>query len=128
MRIIIGSIILFIVSARSVFAAQLCPAGQFSALCNINIANGGGTTFVTSIVTILLILAILLALFFFIWGGIRWITSGGDKQKIDQARATLTASIVGLIIAFISFFIVNFISYLFTGQAISSFALPTLVK
>ncbi|OGH21413.1 MAG: hypothetical protein A2958_01300 [Candidatus Levybacteria bacterium RIFCSPLOWO2_01_FULL_38_13] len=60
-------------------------------------------------VTLLLLAAIFLALFYMIQAGIQWITSGGDKQRIEQARLRLTYSVVGLIIAFFSFFMINFI-------------------
>lgn len=64
-------------------------------------------------VTIMLILVVILALIFFIWGGIMWVTSGGDKQKVTAARSRLTYAIVGLVIAFLAFFIVNVIGYVF---------------
>src|SRR5690349_7405124 len=78
-----------------------CPRGttggtNFAGLCNISANNIG--TLISSIVTILLIAAAIIALFFLIWGGIRWITSGGDKSKVDSARQTIIASIIGLIV------------------------------
>lgn len=83
-----------------------CPgAGQFSKLCNLNANNLGGI--VGTAVTFILIIAVLIALFFLILGGIRWITSGGDKAKVDSARQTITAAIVGLVIAFLAFFILS---------------------
>lgn len=64
-------------------------------------------------VTIMIILAVILALIFFIWGGIMWITSGGDKAKIASARSRLTYAIIGLLVAFGAFFIVSIIGYVF---------------
>jgi hypothetical protein len=58
-------------------------------------------------VTIAIIAAIILALFFLIWGGLQWITSGGDKAKLEGARKTLTFAVIGLIVVFLGFFIVN---------------------
>lgn len=54
-----------------------------------------------------------ISLIFVVWAGVRWITSGGDKQKLASARAQLTWAIIGLIIIFLSFFIINLISYVF---------------
>lgn len=84
-----------------------CPpsSSQFSPLCNLN-ANRIGPV-VSSVVTILLIGAALIALFFLIFGGIKWITSGGDKSKVESARNTIIASIIGLIIALLAFFIIT---------------------
>lgn len=50
------------------------------------------------------------ALFIIIWGGYKFMTSGGDPKQLDTARKTLTYAIIGLIIVFLSFFIINFIS------------------
>ncbi len=58
-------------------------------------------------ITLVIVVSVLLTLFFLISGGIDMITSGGDKQKVVNARHKLTFAIVGLIIVFLSFFIVN---------------------
>lgn len=73
-------------------------------------------TLLTTGITILLIFAILLSLFFLIYGGISFITSAGDKQKVVAARQKLTYAIVGLIIVLASFFIVNFVYEIFGLQ------------
>ncbi len=59
------------------------------------------------------IIAALLALFYFIYGGIQWITSGGDKTKVQAARNKMVYSVIGLIIVFLAFFIVTLIGSLF---------------
>jgi hypothetical protein len=46
-------------------------------------------------------------------GGFMFATSGGDEPKIDRAKAILTQSIMGLIIAFGSYMIVYFIQSFF---------------
>lgn len=62
---------------------------------------------------ILIILCIALSLIYIVIGSIQWITSGGDKTKLDAARKKLTWAVVGLIITFLAFFIVSVIGYLF---------------
>ena len=42
-------------------------------------------------------------LFSFLYGGILWIISGGDKEKLKNAKSRLTNSLLGLTILF-SFF------------------------
>jgi hypothetical protein len=61
-------------------------------------------------ITLLLLLAILLSLAYIVIGGFKWITSGGDKQKLESARMTIIYAIVGLVIAFFAFLIINIIS------------------
>lgn len=38
------------------------------------------------------------AFFYILWGGIRYITSGGDEKKTAGARQTIINAIVGLIL------------------------------
>jgi len=45
-----------------------------------------------------IILAAIITFAFLIWGGIEWITSGGDKAKYEAARNRITAALVGLAI------------------------------
>lgn len=63
------------------------------------------------LITLLIIIAIVLSLLFIIWGGIDWITSGGDKQKLQSARHKIVFALVGLVIVFVSFFIINAVYY-----------------
>lgn len=107
-----------------VHAATLCPGGQYSTLCNLKIEEGN--TIVSTIITTLLILAIILCVIFLIWGGIRWIMSNGDQAKTQAARGTITAAIVGLVIALLAFTIVSVISYIVTGQSFDGLTIPTL--
>ena len=78
-------------------------------------------------VTTLFVFAIVLTLFFLILGGISFITSGGDKQKVVSARLRLTYAVVGLIIIFLSFFIVNIIGGFF-GVNLLSAPIPALME
>ena len=52
----------------------------------------------TGIVSFLLLSAFALAFFYLIFGGISWLTSGGDKANIEAARNKILAAIIGLII------------------------------
>lgn len=61
----------------------------------------------------LFIAAVLATLFFIIWGGIQWISSGGDAKSIDGARKKITFAVVGLIITFMSFLIINIVGRFF---------------
>ena len=77
------------------------------------------------IITILFIIAVLIALAFLILGGIKWITSGGDKGGVETARNQIIAAVVGLIIVFLAFFILNLVLGLF-GLNLFDLKLPTL--
>jgi hypothetical protein len=53
-------------------------------------------------------------------GGFQFITAGGDPQKVEQAKKTLTYAIAGIILLALAFLILRFIST-FTGVDVTQF-------
>lgn len=53
---------------------------------------------ISAVVGTIMIIAALLAFLYLILGGIKWITSGGDKAGMEEARNKITHAIVGLIV------------------------------
>lgn len=53
---------------------------------------------ISALVGTILIIAALLAFLYLILGGVKWITSGGDKAGMEEARNKITHAIVGLIV------------------------------
>ncbi|OGG15694.1 hypothetical protein A3D77_01550 [Candidatus Gottesmanbacteria bacterium RIFCSPHIGHO2_02_FULL_39_11] len=54
--------------------------------------------FFSALVGIILFLGAIWTLFQLLRGGLEWITSGGDKGKVMEARERILQSIIGLII------------------------------
>ena len=50
---------------------------------------------------------VLLAIFMFAYGGLTYMTAGGDESKVDTAKKALTSALFGLIIAALAYAIVN---------------------
>ncbi len=44
-----------------------------------------------------------------LWGGLRYIMSGGDSKKVTDAKNTVLYAIIGLIIAVLSYAIIHFV-------------------
>ncbi len=90
-------------------------------------ATGGAASFdcvpilFQNIVQGALILAGATALFFILFAGIRFILSGGDPKQVEAARHTLTYAIIGLVLIFSSFFIINVIAYITGVDCITMF-------
>ncbi len=59
--------------------------------------QGLGTLMVLGIRLVLMGAAFLLLIYLF-YGGIKWITSGGDKEKVEKARETITSAVIGIFI------------------------------
>ena len=64
-------------------------------------------------VLLVLIVIILLALFFLIYGGFTWMTSQGEKAKIESARTTIIYAVVGLFVSLLSFAIIYTVLHFF---------------
>jgi hypothetical protein len=70
---------------------------------------------------LLIIAAIILALLNIIWGGFNWIMSEGNKERIGKARERIVYSIIGLLVVFLSFLIINVIYWFFFKGNISPY-------
>ncbi len=100
------------------------PDSPFNTICALTGAKFGAAF--GQIITFAFILAIMIALAFLIWGGIKWVTSGGEKAGVEEARNHVIAAVVGLIIVFLSYFIINLIVFFFTGQSLNTITIPQL--
>lgn len=69
--------------------------------------SGSGGKIIGFGLTLFLIVAVLLAFGFLIYGGYNWIMSEGDKPKVESAQKTIIFAIVGLMLCFVSFFLVQ---------------------
>ncbi len=88
-------------TSTAFLASATAVAAQTSSLGNITVEGGyaqniGGVF--TAVLTFVMVLAALLVLGYLIWGGIEWITSGGDKGKTESARNKITAAVIGIIV------------------------------
>ena len=84
---------------------------------------------VSFVITVLVVVGVIAALAFLIYGGIKWITSGGDKNAVESARNHIVAAIVGLVIIILSFVIIGFIFQILgitTGPGLPTLTIPTL--
>ncbi len=74
--------------------------------------NASVIEIVATFVAIALIAATILCLAYIIVGGITFILSAGNEEKIKKAVHTIRFAIIGLFVSFIAFFIVKFMAVL----------------
>lgn len=103
-----------------------CPEGQFNVLCRLTTENIGSV--IGQIVTFIFAISLIIALLWLIYGGIKWMTSGGDKSAVEESRNHVVAALVGLVIIFLSFFVLNIITNFFFGTNITNIQIPTLQR
>jgi len=85
------------------------------------VPSGGSNVLSNAIgvgIQIFLIVVIITSLLFVLWGGINWIRSEGDAQKIQAARLQIIFAIIGLIVSFIAFGIIGVFSSFFNVKLI----------
>lgn len=96
-------------------------ASGFEGLVNLKV---GGI--VTGGITLALVIAAVVFFFILVVGGIRWILSGGDKAQTEGARGQITAALIGLVIVFSAWAILQIVSQLFDLEILQKgFALPS---
>jgi len=64
---------------------------------------------IKNVINILLFLIGAAAVIMIIIGGLRYVLSGGDSSGVTSAKNTIIYSVVGLIVAFLAYAIVNFV-------------------
>ncbi len=53
---------------------------------------------VGSLLSIVMPVSALILLLYLIWGAIEWLTSGGDKGKLEKARGRITTGVIGIVV------------------------------
>jgi len=88
---------------------QLAPqSASFTALTTPTVPS-----IISAAITWILVLSALVAFLFLILGGIKWITSGGDKESTAKAQGTITAALIGLAVVFSAWAILKLLEYFF---------------
>lgn len=80
---------------------------------------------ISSAVGLILIISALAAFIYLVWGGIRWITSGGDKAGVDTARNQIQAALLGLFIVFGAWAIMLVLQTFFGVTILGNIKIPT---
>ena len=83
-----------------------------------NCSSTGVTGLVSTVVTVLSYLAGVIAIIMIIWAGFRYISSGGDAQKVGGAKNALIYALVGVAVAALAQVLVHFVLYQ-TSEAVN---------
>lgn len=105
------------------------PSLAVGIMDGVNAAHGTGTPeqlfgdtgIITAVTNTMLFIVGALSVVMIIIGGIRYTISGGNSANVTAAKNTIMYALVGLVIAFLSFAVVNFILGVFAGGGESGF-------
>ncbi len=104
--------------APSVVHAVDCSTSELSIQSGANCAQGNNTptnlfdgdnSIFKTVVNILLFLVGAVAVIMLIYGGIRYVTSGGAQDQVTAAKNTIMYAIIGIVVAILAFAVVNFV-------------------
>lgn len=79
---------------------------------------------ISRVISILLFAAFVIALLFLIWGGIKWILSGGEKDQAGKAKETITSALIGIAVVLASWLLLNVVVQLLTGTSFTNINIP----
>jgi hypothetical protein len=116
----------YVFSAAVTFAQS--PSGLIAPKGAVN-PNINPTAVPQLVVNLLFAIAGFLAIAYLMYGGIKWITSRGDKVGVEAARKHIVAAVIGIIIVAGSFFALQTIfTILGAENPLKNGALPVLAS
>lgn len=109
--------------APSAFA-ETCDQTDLNVQNGVNCAQGTNTpttlfgegSIFTTIVNVMLFIIGAISVIMLIIGGIRYTVSGGDSGAVSAAKNTIMYALIGLVVAFLAFAIVNWVLGAITPQ------------
>jgi len=130
MKTIIKKLSVFVAAFALAATALLVPiaapvSAQNAIQDGINSAQGDGVptadlvegddSIFKTVVNIMLFIIGALSVIMLIWGGIRYATSAGNSAAVTSAKNTIMYAIIGLVIAFLAYAVVNWVLNLFVA-------------
>jgi cytochrome bd-type quinol oxidase subunit 2 len=79
--------------------------------CDSNVTTGSSNlnNVITDIVNIFSVIVGIVSVIMIIYGGFRYVTSGGDSGNVSSAKNTIIYAVIGLVVVALAQFIVQFV-------------------
>jgi TRAP-type C4-dicarboxylate transport system permease small subunit len=106
---VFGQVVVPAYAATEIDISKLLPFGQL-------FQDFG--KFITRIIFFALFAAALIFFGLMVWGGIRYLNSGGNEESVEQARNTLMNAFIGLLIVVASFVIIEIVIGVFSAAGV----------
>ncbi len=85
-------------------------------LCGVT-TKDSAPDIIRNVINLILIVLGMVAVIMIVIGGIRYTTSNGDSSSVKAAKDTILYAVVGLVVAIMSYAIVNFVLGRFSGSS-----------
>ena len=93
--------------------SEMCIRDRSTSSTTADCDVSGGTekvnSLITTIVNIFSIIVGIVSVIMIIYGGFRYVTSGGDSGNVSNAKNTIIYAIIGLVVVALAQFIVQFV-------------------
>lgn len=73
---------------------------------------GNLSTLLNQVLPTLMVVSSIVCLAMLLMGAFSYVTSSGEQEKVQKARKTITYSILGLVLIFLSYLLVRIISFI----------------
>lgn len=85
---------------------QITTPGGYQPGGDVGSATSAFERLISNVLVVLTAVAGIAFALYFLLGGLNWITSGGDKTKIEKAKGMMTNGAIGIIVIAVSYAIV----------------------
>lgn len=86
------------------------------------------TIIISNLITFSFVAGSVIFLFMFIAGAIQWISSGGDKGAVESARGRITNGLVGIVLLFSAFALINLVEEFFGINILTIDIAPLVIE
>lgn len=84
------------------------------ALNQLGVGSTGISKFLNNLITLIYTISFVVFVFMLLWGGFQWLSSGGEKEAIGEARQRIIHALIGIVILAVAFAIFEVVGT-FTG-------------
>jgi hypothetical protein len=103
--ILTALLVMFALTALPVLALETgLNYGTYTGLGTKDIREG-----IMAVINVLLGFLGIIAIVIILYGGFVWLTSGGNEEKVGQAKKIISAGIIGLVIIFVAYALATFV-------------------
>jgi hypothetical protein len=115
-----ASLVAVPIAVPAIASAQVDIQNNLCAGASLDVDAGAGCTtanegtaqinkIITTVINIFSIIVGVVAVIMIIFGGFRYITSGGDSNNVSAAKNTIIYALIGLVVVALAQFIVKFV-------------------
>lgn len=87
----------------------LWGGNSYEAVQNVGLGNKDPRTIVANVIKIILGFLGIVAVIIILLGGFKWMTAGGNEEKVGEARKLIGQGVIGLVIILAAFGIATFV-------------------